>query len=101
MIIHSNTTPAEFIDYLRDAAIRQNASPLVIDSIDKLRENEDREAELEKLGAELDDAQQDKRDLYEELQALVRAIDENLDPDTSPAIERALKIANFALERHS
>lgn len=101
MIIHCNTTPAEFIAYLRDAAIRQNAKPQIIDAIDRLRENEDREAELEKVGAELDDANHDKRDLHEELQALVKAIDENLDPDTSPAIENALKIANLALERHS
>lgn len=101
MIIHSNTTPAEFIDYLRDAAIRQNAKPQIIDAIDKLRENEDREAELAQVEADLYDAQQDKNDLYSELQALVRVIDENLDPDTSPAIKNALKIANLALERHS
>ena len=101
MTIHSNTTPAEFIGYLRDAAIRQNAKPQIIDAIDRLRENEDREAELEKVGNDLAEMEDDKNDLYEELQALVRVIDENLDPDTSPAIENALKIANLALERHS
>lgn len=101
MIIHCNTSNAEFIDYLRDAAIRQNAKLQIIDAIDKLRENEDREVELEKLGNELAEMERDKNDLYEELQALVRVIDENLDPDASPAIEQALKIANLALERHS
>lgn len=100
MRVHYNTTCADFITELRYEAIDQKAPAVVIDAIDRLRENEDLEAQLEKAGDELREMENCKDDLFEELEWLVKAIDENLDPDKSPAIENALKIANRALERH-
>ena len=52
-------------------------------------------------GDDLFDMEKARNDLREELEALVTTLDQNLDPDKSPAIEQALKIANLALERHA
>ena len=100
MRVHYNTTCADFITELRYAAIDQKAPAVVIDAIDRLRDNEDLEAQLEQVGDELSEMEKCKDDLFDELASLVKAIDQNLDPDKSPAIENALKAANLALERH-
>lgn len=101
MRVHYNTPIGEFITELRYAAIDQKAPAVIIDAIDRLRDSEDLEAQLEKVSDDLYNMEKAKDDLFEELELLVKAIDENLD-SVAPrlAIENALKAANLALERH-
>ncbi len=117
MIMHSNTTPEELINYLRDMYVRYGAKPQVIDALDNLRELRDAPAELEKVGEELTQAEDDRGDLHEELslaaESLELAIDtiasiaespadaaEMIDADELHGLQRQLKASKSALERH-
>jgi hypothetical protein len=100
MRLNFNTKPEEFLDMLRDMAIKNKLPPQFIDCVDNLYELGSKEADLEKLGDELFDMKAQRDDLLDELRALHKAVEQNLDPDKSPAIERALKIAGAAITRH-
>lgn len=99
MSLHSNMPTDEFIAYLRERAIANNAPSIVVDKIDQLTDFEALESEIEELGGQVSDLERDKEDLIEELESLCKAIDENLEPDNQ-IIEGALKIALSAVERH-
>jgi hypothetical protein len=100
MFIHSNTSTQEFLDLLRDNAIRDHQPPQYIDAIDRLVTCESLEAELESCGDELYEMEKDKKDLYEELEGLLTCLDNNLPPKAGKEIEAAIKIAWAAVERH-
>lgn len=95
-----NTSTTQFIEWLRESGIKGGMPPQFIDCVDKLDELDGRDAEIEKLGEELTEKEKACDNLLDELRSIVKAIDENLDPDTSPAIENALKIAIAAITRH-
>jgi len=111
MIFHCNTSSDEFIAWLRYNAIKGGMPPQFIDCVDRLASVEDLEAELADAGDELVDAERDRDDLLEELEALVKALDENLLPDlekvvdltdgSGKVVENALAAARSAIERHS
>jgi hypothetical protein len=101
MRAHSGMTSYEFIMCLRDAAIRNNASPMVIDKIDELQTVEDLELDLEKTGDELTEAEEARDDLFDELKTLVEAIENSdLPTEEDKDVSRALEFANKALVRH-
>jgi len=101
MNFHSNTSRYDFIVWLRDVAIEGGMSTPFIDCIDALDDAADLEAELEKQGEELTQAEKDRDDLRQELSDLLEAI-ETVDPDEEPAAwSNALKAAKNALERHT
>jgi hypothetical protein len=101
MFIHSNTSTQEFLDLLRDNAIRDHQPPQYIDAIDRLITCESLEAELESVGDELYEMEKAKKDLYGELEDLLTTLDNNLPPKAGKEIERAMKIAWAAVERHA
>ncbi len=101
MNFHSNTSRYDFIVWLRDVAIKGGMSTPFIDCIDALDDAADLEAELEKQGEELTQAEKDRDDLRSELEDLLNAM-ETVDPDEEPATwSNALKAAKNALERHT
>ncbi len=79
MQFHSNTLTGEFIAYLRDAAIRSKQAPAVIDLIDSLGRVEVVEAEVEKVGGELYDMEQNRDDLDEALTKMLDALENVFD----------------------
>ena len=97
---YHNMPVADFIKDLRSAAIAGGMKTAFIDMIDQLDTSAYAE-EIEKLGDELSQAEKDRDDLLEELKTLCTAIDENLDSDVCPAVERALEFAQKAVERHN
>lgn len=102
MHFHSNLSAIAFLDWLRDAGIKNNMPPQFIDCVDKLYELDGRDAELEKMGDDLYELEKVRDDLNEELESLVRTVDENLDrADNRKPIENALKMALAAIDRHS
>ena len=100
MNFHSNTSRYEFIAWLRDAAVKGSMSAGFIDCIDALDDAADLEAELDKQGEELYQAEKDRDDLREELSMLVDALDDGVE-DYSQTVTRALEFARKAVERHT
>jgi hypothetical protein len=119
MRFHCNTTTDETIAYLREQAIAGKQPPAVIDALDRLQETSEFEADLEKRDEELNQMEQDRDDLRDELSALVdsmqlasdilESIDKNragkgpaefYDTADLEGIARQLKAATDALERH-
>ena len=103
MIFHSSTTTTEFLDWLRDSAIKGGMPPAFIDMIDELHElepaNEEQDAELSKLQEEVDELQSDKADLLVELEALVTAT--YVDNMDDKELIDGRKAAEHAITRHS
>jgi hypothetical protein len=98
--VRSNMTTGELIDWLRYRAIDFGMPPQFIDAVDAL-DVTDKDAAIERLGDELTDMEKLRDDLHTELIDIVKALDENLDPDQNPEVERALSFARKTLERHS
>lgn len=100
MNIHTNTPRDEFLDELRAKLIACGEPAQVIAHIDELKALEDFEAELEEAETERGEMEESRDDLLQELEALIKAVDENVEPD-NPKVEAALKVAMEAVERHS
>jgi hypothetical protein len=98
-IARLNATPFEVIEWLRYKSIEGAMPTLFIDRIDDLHALADLETEL---AAELDkrkQAENDRDDLYDELAALIRTLDDEQD-NLKPRVAARIEIARTALERH-
>lgn len=103
MIAYHNQPIGDFINQLRDIADNAKARPSVIDQIEALHAIGDLEAELEEAQKAQGEAEDNRDDLREELEALCDAVQaqSDLDPTSmSEALLAALKLADKALERH-
>ena len=102
MQIHFNTDPADLLIELRYRAIANGSSPQIIDCLDRA------EAELIELRAENAEqckgksaAENDRDDLYDELQDLVNAVrDSSLTWERDVRLKATYQRAVAALERH-
>ena len=104
MRVHSNTSLEDFGYQLRDMAVRNNASPLMFDMIERIIDAEPQSEALEKeasdLSEKVEDLERDRDELLKSLQMLV----ENL-PLTQPSaaedpdFHRAVRDAKFSIER--
>lgn len=74
MRAYSNMPADEFIEQLRDAAIRANASPAVIDNIDALQNCDELEEEREEIAGELTDMEKSRDACRQELADLLEAL---------------------------
>lgn len=93
MNFHHGLSSSEFILWLRESAIKGNMPPAFIAAIDNLQTVEDLEAEIETLGDQISELEKDRDNILEELGEFVRVVDENVDPEACPRLEKALKIA--------
>ena len=87
MNFHANTTQEDFVRWLRDAAIRGGMPTQFIDCVDAL-DTSDKDAEIEKVGEELEQAKGDASDLYQELSDLVSSYGKH---DMNEQLEAARK----------
>jgi len=92
MRVYSSTTTREFIDQLRYVLIGANAHQLVIDKVDALQDADKLEAEIEELGTQLYDAEEE-RDAYKfKFECLLEAC--NAEQDPSEALLAAIQKAS-------
>lgn len=107
MNFHSSTPTDEVLRWLRERSIAENMPRTFIDKLDELSTVEDKDEEIEKLGDELSQAEEDKENLLEALTELrVAFVDflDNGDPDNKAdrrIADTAVEIAQAAIARHS
>ena len=102
MRVYFNTDPADLLVNLRYRAIANGASEQIIDGIDRA------ESELVELRAEtaehfetLEQADNDRDDLYDELNDLIKALDDaSLAWEKDKNLKATYALAVAALERH-
>jgi hypothetical protein len=87
MNVYNNTSTDEFIDWLRETAIKNKMPPIVIDAIDKLRELKELDEENDQLRAELASL---SRLLERALYRLKVSRDSDTDDDLVEDIEKEL-----------
>jgi hypothetical protein len=117
MQFYHNQPTGEFLDWLRDSAIKGGMPPQFIYKVDELRSVEDQDAEIEGLQTELGEVEKNRDDLREELEqaaeSLELAIDtiasiakspqdaaDMIDADELRGLQRQLDFTQKALERH-
>ena len=85
MNIHCNTEPQELVGYLREMYIQYGAKPQMIQAIDNLYDALGAEYELEKVGEELAQVEEEKDDLRGELRLTTESLELAIDTIASIA----------------
>lgn len=101
MQFHFNTSLNQLADYLRYSAIAGGMPEQFIATVEQIYDIGDLEAEVEKLGDKLSEAEKAKDDLLSELEDLVLALETHGPEEDSREVRKALEWANKVIERHS
>lgn len=70
MKFYSGMPNEEFVQELRDAAIRNHAPPLMIAAIDKLADSHDQRELIDELESEIESLRDEVKELQEEISKL-------------------------------